>query len=65
MQFRGDWPGLFIRGDDAIFIAASIRQLETHLSDSHDVRIAHAVARLSEIAEIIERDVRVRPDESG
>lgn len=27
VQFRGDWPGLFIRGDDCVHLAASISTL--------------------------------------
>jgi hypothetical protein len=65
MQFQRDWPGLFIRGDDAIFVAASIRELETQLADTENVRIASALSRLSKIADIIERDVKARPGEAG
>ena len=27
LQFRDDWPGLFVRGDDAIGLMLSIRHL--------------------------------------
>jgi hypothetical protein len=64
MQFQRDWPGLFIRGDDAILIALSIRELETQLAGTENVRIASALSRLSRIADIIERDVKVRPGEA-
>lgn len=30
LQFSGDWPGLFVRGDSAIYVAASIRLLQAH-----------------------------------
>jgi hypothetical protein len=65
MQFQQDWPGLFIRGDDAIFIAASIRELESRLAGNDDVRIAMALSRLTKIADIIERDVKARSGEAG
>jgi hypothetical protein len=65
MQFQRDWPGLFIRGDDAMFIAASIRELERELSGADNIRIASAMGRLSQIADIIERDVKARPGESA
>src|SRR5215217_8007125 len=65
MQFQQDWPGLFIRGDDAIFVAASIRELEGRLAGNDDVRIAMALSRLTKIADIIERDVKARPGRSG
>ena len=64
MQFQRDWPGLFNRGDDAIFIAISIRELEAQLSGTENVRIASALCRLSKIADVIERDVKVRPGEA-
>jgi hypothetical protein len=31
LQFDGDWPGLFVRGDGAIYAAASIRLLQAHI----------------------------------
>jgi len=65
MQFQRDWPGLFIRGDDAILISVSIRELETQLADTENIRIASALSRLSKIADIIEHDVKVRPGEAG
>jgi hypothetical protein len=69
MQFQGDWPGLFIRGDQAVALAVWVRELERHLAASKDVsddlRSAFAMSRLSQIANIIERDVRVRSGESG
>ena len=64
MQFQQDWPGLFIRGDDAISIAASIRELESHLAGSGDVRVAMAINRLKKIADIIEYDVNLGPGEA-
>ena len=65
MQFEQDWPGLFIRGDDAIVIAALIRELESRLAGSDDGRIGVALYHLSKIADIIERDVKARPGEAG
>ena len=64
MQFQQDWPGLFIRGDDALSIAASIRELERKLAGNDDVRIAMAINRLKKIADIIECDVNIRPGEA-
>lgn len=59
LQFKQDWPGLFIRGDDAIGVAAAIRQLQQRLNDADDVAIWRALHRLNEYADIIERDVIV------
>ena len=59
VQFRDDWPGLFIRGDTAIAMSISIRELQGRLSKTTDVQISSALQRLSKIADIIERDVKV------
>ena len=60
LQFRDDWPGLFLRGDDAIGLMVSIRDLAGRLANSSDVGVASALSRLKRIADIIERDVIVR-----
>jgi len=60
MQFQDDWPGLFVRGDDAIMLLGAIKQLTERLAHHPDVIVASALARLARIAEIIERDVIVR-----
>jgi hypothetical protein len=60
LQFRDDWPGLFLRGDDAIAVMVSIRRPAERLGDNPDVGIASALSRLNRVADIIERDVVVR-----
>lgn len=60
MQFQDDWPGLFVRGDDAIMLMAAIEQLQERLAHHPDVIVASALNRLSRYAEIIARDVIVR-----
>jgi hypothetical protein len=62
MQFQNDWPGLFVRGDDAIVLMSAIQQLSERLADHPDVVIASALAQLSRYAEIITRDVIVRTE---
>jgi hypothetical protein len=59
VQFQDDWPGLFVRGDDAIFACASIRLLQDRLSSHADVAVASALHRLSRLADIIESEVIV------
>jgi hypothetical protein len=54
VQFRDDWPGLFVRGDDAIFAGAAIRQLQERLSSHPDVAVTTALYTL---ADVIEREV--------
>jgi hypothetical protein len=56
MQFQDDWPGLFIRGDDAIALLHEWRDIQRAL-DTHSV--PYFAIKLDEIAAIIERDVKV------
>ena len=58
MQFQEDWPGLFIRGDDAIALLREWRDIQ-HALDTH--AIPYFAIKLDEIAAIIERDVKVGP----
>ncbi len=60
VQFQDDWPGLFVRGDDAIGLLCAIRQLAERVERQADPAIASALCRLEHVADIIERDVRVR-----
>jgi hypothetical protein len=60
MQFQDDWPGLFVRGDDAIFMMNSIRFLAERLADHPDMVIGSAIDRLQQLADIIDQDVVVR-----
>jgi hypothetical protein len=60
MQFQHDWPGLFIRGDNAVSLLSNIRGLQQRLADHPDVVVAAALSQLQQIADIIERDVIVR-----
>jgi hypothetical protein len=60
IQFRNDWPGLFLRGDKSIMLASIIRGLQQRLSEHPDKTVGAALVLLGEVAEIIERDVAVR-----
>jgi len=60
MQFQDDWPGLFIRGDDAIMLLAAIEQLKERLAEDPDAVVASALNRLIRYADVISRDVIVR-----
>jgi len=60
MQFEGDWPGLFIRGDAAIDLMCKIRALVERLGKQEDPVVGLALMRLQQIADLIERDVVVR-----
>ncbi len=60
MQFAGDWPGLFIRGDDAIGIASAIKHLRERLANHQDLVVTSSLHRLAKYQTVIERDVIVR-----
>ncbi len=60
MQFQDDWPGLFIRGDDAIHVMISIKSLKERLADHPDVIVMSCLLTLSRYCEMIEKDVIVR-----
>jgi hypothetical protein len=63
MQFEDDWPGLFIRGDDAVVLGMRIRGLLDALKEKRfdDPRVWLATIDLEEWAGVIERDVRIKP----
>jgi hypothetical protein len=60
MQFQDDWPGLFIRGNDAIVLMCAINELQQRLADHTDVVVASSLITLSRYAEMIERDIILR-----
>jgi hypothetical protein len=62
MQFQNDWPGLFIRGDNAIDLLTKIRTLQQRLAGNQDVAVALSLSVLGDLAHIIERDVILRND---
>jgi hypothetical protein len=57
VQFRDDWPGLFVRGDDAIALLREFREIQRTL-EAH--RLPYLAMKLEEIAGTIERDVVAR-----
>jgi hypothetical protein len=63
LQFQDDWPGLFIRGDDAIALSIGIHQLAKCLADHPDAAVA--LYRLEKIAGIIDKDIIVRKQPPG
>lgn len=71
LQFADDWPGLFIRGDNAMDLAIGLRTVETMLKSLRveDVPGLRALqltySRLMQWAEIIERDVAVNHDKNN
>lgn len=65
VQFGDDWPGLFIRGDNALRLQESILKVIKHIeatSQSKDFMVALAVDYLQYIAEEIENNVTLQFD---
>jgi hypothetical protein len=60
LQFQNDWPGLFIRGDDAISLMGQIRLLLERLTNDDDFGVQSALGCLKHYADLIDRDVIVR-----
>ncbi|TAL06095.1 MAG: hypothetical protein EPO07_02425 [Verrucomicrobia bacterium] len=60
VQFQNAWPGLFVAGQHAIPMYGAIRDLQERIVNHEDARVRAALSRLSEIADIIEREVAVR-----
>jgi hypothetical protein len=63
VQFGDDWPGLFIRGDNAYFLMLWIRRLAELLAHHPDPDVADILWRLTEYADMIEKDVILGPTE--
>jgi isoprenylcysteine carboxyl methyltransferase (ICMT) family protein YpbQ len=64
VQFGNDWPGLFIRGDDAFYYAHKIRVLCDQMRTSKDLSAIMAVVVLDSVARLIEEDVIVKLKEA-
>jgi hypothetical protein len=60
VQFGNDWPGLFIRGDDAFYLMITLRRLKELLGDDLRGEAGFRLAELMEYADIVEQDVVVR-----
>jgi len=59
LQFEGDWPGLFIRGDDAMGILTAVRELEGLLPHVELAKLMK-LAPLVELGTLIEGKVIVK-----
>jgi hypothetical protein len=62
LQFDDDWPGLFLRGDYALVLMARIRILAERLGKQDDPGIWSVMVSLKELADLIDRDVKVRSE---
>ena len=61
MQFQQDWPGLFIRGDDAIALLGELRHV-MKVAGERGVQFG-PFSRLKTIVDIIEHDVTMGKSE--
>jgi hypothetical protein len=54
MQFEDDWPGVFIRGDEALGYSLSLRQIIEHQCKIHgDCGMAAQWLKLSQLQELL------------
>jgi hypothetical protein len=60
LQFEDDWPGLFIRGDEALFLMTRIRYLVERLGNQTDPGIISVIVSLTKLADLVERDVKMQ-----
>ena len=58
VQFGDDWPGLFIRGDNALCLMLNIKKLLALLSDHADPDVHDNLDLLAQYAELIDQEVR-------
>ena len=58
VQFGNDWPGLFLRGDNALDLGTWIRSLCELLADHPDEMVTDRLDRLKAYANLIEQKVR-------
>jgi hypothetical protein len=63
IQFQNDWPGLFIRGDEAIDLLSTIRGLQQRLARHPDAVVTAALLKLEKVAVLIESDVIMRSED--
>jgi len=59
VQFGDDWPGLFVRGDNARALSLSIRRLADLVRGHPNADIADEMQKLTVYADLIDDDVIV------
>lgn len=60
VQFSDDWPGLFVRGDNAFALLLELKQILETLDAHEELNCPTYLVR--EIAQIIEQDVLLSPE---
>lgn len=64
MQFENDWPGLFLRGDNAVTVSHAIRQLLEYHGPKPPGALLSPLMVLENVADVIDNDVIMKPDEA-
>jgi hypothetical protein len=60
VQFGDDWPGLFVRGDNAKSLSFWIRRLGELLADHPNTDVADAMGQIKHYADLTEQHVILR-----
>lgn len=63
MQFGDDWPGVFIRGDNALALSINLEHIASFLEGNPGARApAHMISRLRSAARLLAKcDARSEP----
>ena len=65
VKFGDDWPGLFVRGDDAFQLAQAIKDVLADPRCVIHVQLLYAKGFLRSIVRTIEEEVIVKPKEKA
>lgn len=60
VQFNDDWPGLFIRGDEAFALMLELKQILQTLGENDESGYSAYV--IKKIIDVIEQDVILHPE---
>jgi hypothetical protein len=60
VRFGDDWPGLFIRGDDAFYLALALKKVLASIPRSAIPEVGGEMAVLNGYADMIQRQVVVQ-----
>ena len=64
LQFQQDWPGLFVRGDDAVQVLGAIRRIQDFADKRKADELTVPLMLLGKLADIIDRDVLIGNSQS-
>lgn len=53
LQVNDDWPGVFIRGDNAMFLGMALRDLLSMLDNEREIQRSLAISPLYGLAELL------------